>query len=88
MLGDHQWTLAGGSAMLEDWQWTLGSGTADSVERGYTGSRDPPFAQCGLKKSHCGDIKQCRTPHKVSTTSQCGTPNGVRHCSMSPQLYF
>ena len=46
----------------------------------------PPFAHCGLKKkTHWGDIEPGRTSHKVSTTSQFGTPNGVLYCSLSPQ---
>ena len=33
----------------------------------------------------CGGVVQCNKPHKVSTTSKFGTPDGVLHCSMSPQ---
>ena len=40
-------------------------------------------------KNPCGDIEQCRTPYKVSTTSPFGAPNGVvLQCSMSPQRVF
>ena len=48
----------------------------------------PPSCTRWALKNPCGDTGQRRTPHKVSTTSQFGTPNGVLHCSMSPQLFF
>ena len=53
-----------------------------------TGGRDPPPCTTWALKNHCGDIEQCRTPHKVSTAPQFGTPNGVLYWSMSPQLFF
>ena len=39
-------------------------------------------------KSLCGDIEQYTTPHKVPTISQLVTPNGVLHCSVSPQHFL
>ena len=49
--------------------------------------RTPPLHNWG-SKNHCGDTEQCRTPHKVSTTSQFGTLNDVLQWSMSPQRCF
>ena len=48
----------------------------------------PPCPMWASIKIRCGDIEQCRTLRKVSATSQFGTPNGVLHCSMSPQWFF
>ena len=47
----------------------------------------PPLHNVGFKNILV-ETEQCRTPYKVSTTSQFGTPSGVLHCSMSPQLFF
>ena len=58
------------------------------MQENITCGRDPPLAQCGLQKHLRVGIELCRTPHKVSATSKLGTPNGVLHCSMSPQLFF
>lgn len=35
----------------------------------------------------CGSIEQRSNPRKVPTSSEFGTPTGVLHCSMSPQLF-
>ena len=48
----------------------------------------PPLCTLWASKNPSGDIEQCRTARKVSTTSQLGAPNGVLHCSMSPQMIF
>ena len=53
-----------------------------------TGSRDPPPAPCGLYKFFWRHWIMYRAPHKVSTTSEFGTPNGVLRCSMSPQCFL
>ena len=62
-------------------QWSIHPSSLATTEVAGT----PPPTQCGLQKNPRGDIEQCRTPDKVSTTSQFGTSNGALHCSMFPQ---
>ena len=53
-----------------------------------TDGQDPPACAIRAFKHPCGNIEQCSTRYKVSTTSRFGTPNGVLHCSMSPPIFF
>lgn len=47
----------------------------------------PPLHHRGIKNP-CEDIYQCSKLHKVSTTSQFGTPFWALHCSVFPRRGF
>ena len=47
-----------------------------------------PPSHCGRNTILVETFDQCSEPDKVWTTPQFGTPNGVLHCSMSPQGIF